>query len=221
MEARAAAIAEGRALERVWLVEHPPLYTAGTSAKAQDLVARSASRSTARDGRAVHLSRPRGSGWPTSCSTSTGAGRTCEPTWPPSRPGWIGSTPGRRSRCGASAGGPGRRLGAPAGEGAGRRGQDRGDRHPGAALGDLPRRQPERRAGPVALLRHRAVRRARARRHQPRRSRPPGHPAGGRRGVLRGRFEAIFGPTVLVDDDGGRERRGARASRFSRRPDLH
>ncbi|MEE8631414.1 MAG: lipoyl(octanoyl) transferase LipB [Methylobacterium ajmalii] len=39
MEARAAAIAEGRALERVWLVEHPPLYTAGTSAREADLVA--------------------------------------------------------------------------------------------------------------------------------------------------------------------------------------
>ncbi len=39
MEARAAAIADGRAGERVWLVEHPPLYTAGVSAKASDLVA--------------------------------------------------------------------------------------------------------------------------------------------------------------------------------------
>jgi lipoyl(octanoyl) transferase len=39
MEARAAAIAEGRAAERVWLVEHPPLYTAGTSAKTTDLLA--------------------------------------------------------------------------------------------------------------------------------------------------------------------------------------
>ncbi|MGX1099293.1 lipoyl(octanoyl) transferase LipB [Amorphus sp. MBR-141] len=39
MEARAAAIAEGRAAERVWLVEHPPLYTAGTSARLEDLVA--------------------------------------------------------------------------------------------------------------------------------------------------------------------------------------
>jgi lipoyl(octanoyl) transferase len=29
MEARAAAIAEGREGELVWLVEHPPLYTAG------------------------------------------------------------------------------------------------------------------------------------------------------------------------------------------------
>ena len=39
MEALAVAIAEGRAPERVWLLEHPPLYTAGTSAKAADLLA--------------------------------------------------------------------------------------------------------------------------------------------------------------------------------------
>jgi lipoyl(octanoyl) transferase len=38
MEARAAAIADGEARECVWLVEHPPLYTAGTSARPQDLV---------------------------------------------------------------------------------------------------------------------------------------------------------------------------------------
>lgn len=38
MEERAAAIAEGRAYELVWLVEHPPLYTAGTSSKADDLM---------------------------------------------------------------------------------------------------------------------------------------------------------------------------------------
>lgn len=38
MEARATAIAEGRASELVWLVEHPPLYTAGTSAHDEDLV---------------------------------------------------------------------------------------------------------------------------------------------------------------------------------------
>jgi len=37
MEARAEAIAAGRAGESVWLVEHPPLYTAGTSARAEDL----------------------------------------------------------------------------------------------------------------------------------------------------------------------------------------
>ncbi|MEM8856111.1 MAG: lipoyl(octanoyl) transferase LipB [Pseudomonadota bacterium] len=39
MEARAEAIFEGKAAECVWLLEHPPLYTAGTSAKAEDLVA--------------------------------------------------------------------------------------------------------------------------------------------------------------------------------------
>ena len=33
MEARAALIADGAARERVWLVEHPALYTAGTSAR--------------------------------------------------------------------------------------------------------------------------------------------------------------------------------------------
>jgi lipoyl(octanoyl) transferase len=38
MESRAAAIARGEAAERVWLVEHPPLYTAGTSAKPGDLL---------------------------------------------------------------------------------------------------------------------------------------------------------------------------------------
>jgi lipoyl(octanoyl) transferase len=39
MEARVAAIAAGEAPECVWLVEHPPLYTAGTSARPEDLLA--------------------------------------------------------------------------------------------------------------------------------------------------------------------------------------
>lgn len=38
MEQRAARIANGEAGELVWLIEHPPLYTAGTSARAEDLV---------------------------------------------------------------------------------------------------------------------------------------------------------------------------------------
>ena len=38
MDARSAAIAEGRAAELVWLLQHPPLYTAGTSAGAQELI---------------------------------------------------------------------------------------------------------------------------------------------------------------------------------------
>ncbi len=38
MEARAAAIADGTAGEQVWLLEHPPIYTAGTSANDADLI---------------------------------------------------------------------------------------------------------------------------------------------------------------------------------------
>ena len=38
MEERVAAIAAGHAAELVWLIEHPPLYTAGTSAQDGDLV---------------------------------------------------------------------------------------------------------------------------------------------------------------------------------------
>jgi lipoyl(octanoyl) transferase len=38
MEDRANAIAAGDANEAIWLVEHPPLYTSGTSAKAADLI---------------------------------------------------------------------------------------------------------------------------------------------------------------------------------------
>lgn len=39
MEAEAARIHDGEADELVWLVEHPPLYTAGTSADPSDLIA--------------------------------------------------------------------------------------------------------------------------------------------------------------------------------------
>jgi lipoyl(octanoyl) transferase len=38
MEAEVAAIIAGEAPERVWLLEHPPLYTAGTSADPKDLL---------------------------------------------------------------------------------------------------------------------------------------------------------------------------------------
>ncbi|MCB2136933.1 MAG: lipoyl(octanoyl) transferase LipB [Rhodobacteraceae bacterium] len=38
MEARVAAISQGTADEAVWLLEHPPLLTAGTSARPQDLL---------------------------------------------------------------------------------------------------------------------------------------------------------------------------------------
>ncbi|GER05519.1 octanoyltransferase [Iodidimonas nitroreducens] len=38
MEARANAIRDGQAQDLVWLLEHPPLYTAGTSARRDDLL---------------------------------------------------------------------------------------------------------------------------------------------------------------------------------------
>ena len=38
MEKRVAEIRAGTAPEAVWLLEHPPLYTAGTSAKREDLL---------------------------------------------------------------------------------------------------------------------------------------------------------------------------------------
>jgi len=40
MDAHVAAISRGEEPERVWLLEHPPLYTAGTSAHEEDLVER-------------------------------------------------------------------------------------------------------------------------------------------------------------------------------------
>ena len=80
----------------------------------------------------------------------------------------------RRARRAAR--GPRRRLGAPARQGRRPRGQDRRHRHPGQALGQPARHRAQRRAGPLAFLRHRALRRRRAalRRHEPRRSRPRG-----------------------------------------------
>jgi lipoyl(octanoyl) transferase len=38
MDARVAAIAAGQATEQVWLLQHPPLYTAGTSARPEELI---------------------------------------------------------------------------------------------------------------------------------------------------------------------------------------
>ncbi|MBY0391971.1 MAG: lipoate-protein ligase B, partial [Novosphingobium sp.] len=38
MTARNAAVQEGKARELIWLLEHPPVYTAGTSAAADELL---------------------------------------------------------------------------------------------------------------------------------------------------------------------------------------
>jgi lipoyl(octanoyl) transferase len=55
MEARTAAIADGDAPELIWLLEHPPLYTAGTSAKPEQLIeARFPVHSTGRGGQLTY-----------------------------------------------------------------------------------------------------------------------------------------------------------------------
>lgn len=53
MEARVAGIRAGTAAEAVWLVEHPPTYTAGTSAKPEELI----------DHRFPHFAAGRGGQW--------------------------------------------------------------------------------------------------------------------------------------------------------------
>ena len=78
MEARSEAIARGEAAERVWLIEHPPLYTAGTSAKDATSSTR-VFRSIAPAAAASSPITGPGSGWPMSCSTSGAAAPTFAP----------------------------------------------------------------------------------------------------------------------------------------------
>jgi len=55
MESRVALIAEGKARERIWLLEHPACYTVGTSAKPGDLLAnRFPTFATGRGGRVTY-----------------------------------------------------------------------------------------------------------------------------------------------------------------------
>ena len=84
MEARVAAIRASAAPELVWLVEHPPLYTAGTSAKPEDL---------ARPGRFPTFAAGRGGQW-----TYHGPGqRTAYVMLDLTRP--HGGVPARDVRC--------------------------------------------------------------------------------------------------------------------------
>src|SRR5260221_12704578 len=62
MEARVAAIAAGHAPGVVWVLEHPPLYTSGTSGKASDLLAPRFPKFAPGCGRPITLSGPRPGG---------------------------------------------------------------------------------------------------------------------------------------------------------------
>ena len=103
--------ATARAPELVWLLEHPPLYTAGTSARAEDLldparlpVYRSRPR------RPVHLSRAGPAHRLCDARPGTGAAATCAATSGGSRSG-SSPTLARLQRQGRAARRPGRRLG--------------------------------------------------------------------------------------------------------------
>ena len=139
MDARVAAILEARAPEAVWLLEHPALYTAGTSAAPEELIepSRFPVFRTGRGGRFTYhgpgqrvayvmldLGRPR----PRRARFRARAGR-------------LAHRHARAARCRRRAPrGADRRLC--------RRGQDREHRHSCAPLGELPRREPQRRSGP-------------------------------------------------------------------------
>src|SRR6516162_9796076 len=111
MEARAAAIADGSASELIWLIEHPPLYTAGTSAKADALIAaRFPVHSAGRGGQFTYHG-------PGRAPLRGHAGRMDHPHL------------GEFRRRGRAARRPHRGVGAAAGQGRRLRGQDCGHRH--------------------------------------------------------------------------------------------
>ena len=168
MQARAAAIRDGTADELVWLVEHPPLYTAGTSARPAEL--------TDPD-RFPSYAAGRGGQW-----TYHGPGqRVAYVMLDLTRP--HGTVPPRDVRCfvhgleewliraldrfGVQGERRAGRVGIWVADRNRHRGQDRRHRRPGQPLGKLAWCVAERRAGPVAFRRHRAVRHRGARRHQP------------------------------------------------------
>ena len=116
MERRVAAIRAGTAPELVWLLEHPPLYTAGTSARDEDLLdPEPLSGTPHRPRRAVHLSRA-GPARRLRHARSRPPRRGCALLCPPSRR--MGdSHPGALRSQRRAARGPGRHLGRACGAG--------------------------------------------------------------------------------------------------------
>ena len=150
MEDRAAAIAEGES-PRAGLARRASaaLYRWDLGAGCGPRRARSLSGSPQRAGRAVYLSRTR----------TAGRLRDARPEPPPAgsaplrvRARGLADCCARPVQCSRRAAGrPGRGLGAAAGAGRGRRGQDRRHRHSGAALGEFPRDQHQRRTRPQSI----------------------------------------------------------------------
>ena len=160
MDARVAAIAAGRAPERVWLLEHPPLYTAGTSAREADLIEPDRFP-VFRSGRGGQFTY-HGPGQRVAYVMLDLNRRTPDVRrFVAALESWLIAALAAFAICGErredQVGVWVRRPDKGGG------GQDRRHRHPRAPLGDVPRRQPQCRSGPLAFFRHRAVRRARAR----------------------------------------------------------
>ena len=167
MEQRAAAIRDGTARECVWLLEHPPLFTAGTSADPAELInpartcrstrpaAAGATPTTGRASASAYvLARPRTARARTSAASSTRSKQ------------WMIDTLGRARRRGASRARAHRHLG----RRRARRSQNRRYGRAREALGDASRVRAQRRSRSCAFRRHRAVRDRRIWRHQPRRT---------------------------------------------------
>ena len=207
MDARAAAIAAGSAPELVWLLEHPPLYTAGTSAKPDELIeARFPVHQTGRGGQFTYHGPGQRVAYVMLDLKRRGPDvrrfvATLEE--------WIIRTLAALQRARRAARGPHRRLGAPARQGRRPRGQDRRDRHPraqwvtlhGIALNVEP--ELSHFSGIVPC----GVSDAALRRHQPRRSRPAGDHGRGRHGAaarIRGAVRRPDRPITLISPRGNK-----------------
>ncbi len=184
MRDRAAAIARGEAPELVWLVEHPSLYTAGTSAQGSDLLepGRFPVYEAGRGGEYTYHGPGQRVAYLMLDLKARGRDVRCLVQ---GLEGWIIDTLAafnvegelRDGRIGVWVRQPGRPGG---------REQDRGDRRAGQQMGHHARHRPQRGARSRPFRRHRAVRDFRPRRHQPPRSWTDRFDAGGRHGAQGG-----------------------------------
>ena len=166
MEQRAAAIRAGTAPECVWLLEHPPLFTAGTSADPAELFNPLGLPvfDAGRGGRYTYHGPGQRVGYVMLDLEKRGKDIRC---FVHALEGWMIAA---LAELGVNAHRADGRIGIWVGEGADESENRRAGR-PRKALGDAPRLRAERRSGPVAFRRHRALRDRRIWRHQPRRTR--------------------------------------------------
>ncbi len=164
MEARAAAIRAGEADELVWLLEHPPLYTAGTSADPAELFNPEGFPvyAAGRGGRYTYHGPGQRVGYV--LIDLDRRGRDVR-RFVHALEGWVIATLADARRRRAPGARPNRHLGRPGR----RRGQGRRARPPGPPLGDDARLLGQSGPGTFALFRDRAVRYCRFSGDQPRR----------------------------------------------------